>query len=281
MMRTIRKVGARNAPYRHLNVTANMHRCHPFCRQGALAIRVSRRDPSLQGYGTQNCSGLFVQRDYPEKGSKIMRKTIMTLMVAAGFLLPAVPASAAQEYFFTRGQIKDIQRTLTADGHYRAGIDGIWGPQSRSGLRGFQAERGLPVTGRLDMATLDELGYRVSSVDRRVIYSTADDQTAYRLQEIAPASGNARVIYREEIFKVAPPQYLSKTETQALQQALRDSGYLKTGEVDGLWDMRTVNALSSYQMNEGLAATGVPDDKTLTHLGVLMHASDQIPQMNE
>lgn len=225
-----------------------------------------------------------------------MRKTMMTLMMTAGFLLPALSASAAQDYYFTRGQIMDIQRTLTADGLYRAGVDGIWGPRSRSALRGFQAEKGLPVTGLLDPATLNALGYRISSADRviyttpgrvvyvapsRVIYGTTADVDAYRLQEIAPASGDARVIYREERIMVAPPQYLSKTETQALQQALRDSGYLKTGDVDGLWDMRTVNALSSYQMNEGLAATGVPDDRTLTHLGLQIQASDQIPRMNE
>lgn len=225
-----------------------------------------------------------------------MKKTIMTLMVTAGFLLPAVSASAAQEYFFTRGQIMDIQRTLTADGHYRAGVDGIWGPRSRAGLRGFQAEKGLPVTGSLDAATLNALGYRVSSADRviyttpgrvvymapnRVIYGTTADADAYRLQEIAPASGDARVIYREDRIMVTPPQYLSKAETQALQQALRDTGYLKTGNVDGLWDMQTVNALSSYQMNEGLAATGVPDERTLAHIGLQVQASDQIPQVNE
>jgi hypothetical protein len=43
-----------------------------------------------------------------------------------------------------------LQTTLAQRGYYRGSIDGVWGPETRSAIRSFQAHQGLPVTGQVD-----------------------------------------------------------------------------------------------------------------------------------
>jgi His-Xaa-Ser repeat protein HxsA len=52
----------------------------------------------------------------------------------------------------------DVQRALKRRGYYRGSIDGDIGPGSRSAIRAYQADRGLPVTGRIDSRLLRALG---------------------------------------------------------------------------------------------------------------------------
>jgi putative peptidoglycan binding protein len=52
----------------------------------------------------------------------------------------------------------DVQGELKRRGYYRGAIDGDIGPASRAAIRSYQAERGLPVTGRIDSSLLRSLG---------------------------------------------------------------------------------------------------------------------------
>jgi peptidoglycan hydrolase-like protein with peptidoglycan-binding domain len=58
----------------------------------------------------------------------------------------------------TRRTIAAAQYQLMRRGYYRGRIDGTYGPQTALGLRAFQASAGFPISGRLDMHTLDALG---------------------------------------------------------------------------------------------------------------------------
>ncbi|MFN4087804.1 MAG: peptidoglycan-binding protein [Alphaproteobacteria bacterium] len=53
--------------------------------------------------------------------------------------------------------IREVQRLLQDRGLYAGSIDGIFGRMSRTGLKVFQAEAGLPETGRVDAETLARL----------------------------------------------------------------------------------------------------------------------------
>ena len=68
-------------------------------------------------------------------------------------------------------------------------------------------------------------------------------------------------VHRETMKKCSPK------ETQALQQALRDSGFYK-GTVTGKWDDATRNAIASYQNANGLPVTGDLDSRTYKALGL-------------
>ena len=58
----------------------------------------------------------------------------------------------------TESLATDVQTELARRGYYRGPIDGIIGEGTRRALRNFQNDAGLPVTGRMDRATIGELG---------------------------------------------------------------------------------------------------------------------------
>jgi hypothetical protein len=67
------------------------------------------------------------------------------------------PASYDEEARYRA--IVEVQGTLKARGLYGDGaVDGLVGPKTRRALREFQRREGLPVTGRMDSATLKRLG---------------------------------------------------------------------------------------------------------------------------
>jgi hypothetical protein len=51
----------------------------------------------------------------------------------------------------------DVQRALVHTGYYSGPVDGAVGPQTRAAIRAYQADRGLPVTGRIDGSLLRSL----------------------------------------------------------------------------------------------------------------------------
>lgn len=51
----------------------------------------------------------------------------------------------------------DVQRALRRNGYYGGDIDGDIGPETRSAIREYQLDRGLPATGRIDSALLRSL----------------------------------------------------------------------------------------------------------------------------
>jgi peptidoglycan hydrolase-like protein with peptidoglycan-binding domain len=56
------------------------------------------------------------------------------------------------------GTLVRAQAQLTSLGYYRGGVDGQFGPLTSRALAQYQSDYGLPVTGRLDRATLKSLG---------------------------------------------------------------------------------------------------------------------------
>ncbi|HEV3409937.1 MAG TPA: peptidoglycan-binding domain-containing protein [Chthoniobacterales bacterium] len=56
--------------------------------------------------------------------------------------------------------IADVQAALNRRGYYAGAVDGTYGPMTRRALLGFQRDNGLPVTGQIDEATLETLGFR-------------------------------------------------------------------------------------------------------------------------
>lgn len=58
----------------------------------------------------------------------------------------------------TKSMLLEVQSELKKMGYYTGAIDGIYGPESAKAVRAFQKDRSLPVSGKVDLATLDALG---------------------------------------------------------------------------------------------------------------------------
>jgi hypothetical protein len=77
---------------------------------------------------------------------------------------PSYYYDAAPVYYDTapvysdEGIARDVQYELHKRGYYHGGIDGDIGPASRAAIRGYQADRGLPITGVIDTSLLRSLG---------------------------------------------------------------------------------------------------------------------------
>jgi hypothetical protein len=56
------------------------------------------------------------------------------------------------------GTLVRAQSQLSSLGYYGGAVDGAFGPLTSRALAQYQADYGLPVTGRLDRATLKSLG---------------------------------------------------------------------------------------------------------------------------
>jgi len=70
---------------------------------------------------------------------------------------------------------------------------------------------------------------------------------------------------------------LSVTEIREVQQVLIDRGFL-TGEVDGVFNDRTRQALISFQRREGIQASGSIDSRTVSSLGLSNRIGQQSNQ---
>lgn len=93
-------------------------------------------------------------------------------MATGVFALSGVPASGwsafagstqEPELRTERRLVRDAQVALRDQGFYDGRVDGLLGPQTREALRNFQRARRLPVTGRLDEATLKALDVKLES----------------------------------------------------------------------------------------------------------------------
>jgi len=89
---------------------------------------------------------------------------------------PAIPADLPATGFFEREELfatgpyadyntysqttilKQVQEQLKKRGHYTGSADGSRGPNTQSGILAYQRANSLPVSGRLDPATLSSLG---------------------------------------------------------------------------------------------------------------------------
>jgi len=80
-----------------------------------------------------------------------------------------INAISRQEAKPNSDQVRFIQEGLQKLGHYKAAIDGLWGPQSKAALITFQAENNLEPSGVLTTATrailMNSVGY--THIDKR------------------------------------------------------------------------------------------------------------------
>ena len=76
----------------------------------------------------------------------------------------------------------------------------------------------------------------------------------------------AQLIY--QITALSNEQYLAQVSSNlAIQTVLATKGYY-TGDMNGLYDAITINAMIAFQAANGLPQTGLPDAQTLALLGV-------------
>lgn len=79
---------------------------------------------------------------------------------------PSSTVASARTNEARRGELKQVQKALTQQGHDPGPVDGLMGPQTIGAVKAFQKAHGLPTTGQLDASTLAKLDTRGTASDR-------------------------------------------------------------------------------------------------------------------
>ena len=119
----------------------------------------------------------------------------------------------------TSMSVREAQQRLVEAGFDPGPVDGLYGRRTRAGLEAFQRTTDIPVTGRIDLATIDALRNGVPATPNS---STEADTTA---------------------------------TVRDIQRALA-AGPFDPGPVDGLYGTKTKQAIWSLEKLAGLAANG-------------------------
>jgi peptidoglycan hydrolase-like protein with peptidoglycan-binding domain len=132
------------------------------------------------------------------------------------------------------------QQRLKADGYYAGQVDGVDGPMTQSAIRRYQRHSNLPVTGRLDQVTRDNLG--------------------------VSALANVGEVNRSELNN--DPSYIPPMPAvRAAQLKLKKEGVFK-GPISGIYGPETAAAVRDFQRNHGFRVNGQLNEVTLNELGV-------------
>lgn len=154
---------------------------------------------------------------------------------------PSAPA-AAPTGAVTTADIQLVQRRLNAMGYQAGAIDGIQGGRTRTALKAWQADIGLPATGE---------------VTPQVVQRITEARTAPA--DLGPATAQAAATART--------QALGRTEqVKLVQRQLAQAGY-DPGPADGIMGSRTRSAIRDWQRAHAMPVTGEVDQALLASLG--------------
>jgi peptidoglycan hydrolase-like protein with peptidoglycan-binding domain len=87
----------------------------------------------------------------------MMLRTLLLSSLLAAFSLAAV-AQAPATLKLTKQQIESVQDELHQRGYLKTRATGVVDQKTREALRKYQADNGLPVSGRIDAETMEKLG---------------------------------------------------------------------------------------------------------------------------
>ena len=196
----------------------------------------------------------------------------------------------------TRNERRAIQRNLTLLEFNTRGVDGIFGPGSRGAIRNWQQNNGFAQTSFLTTEQINRIDAQAS---RRAAEIEAEEERA-REEAIAldrdyweetgargTTAGYRAYLdrYPEGIFagearnKLAAVEETNNDAARAREEALNINPVLRRliesrlrqlgfnpGDVDGRFDRDTRRAISRYQAQGRLTATGYLDQPTLARL---------------
>lgn len=155
-----------------------------------------------------------------------------------------MPPSPPQE---TPSQlVTAIQRELASRGYGSGKSDGVLTLETRKAITDFEKDHGLPPTGKPS----DELL-------RHILLGDADLSGATTGAVASPRSGSEVADATAATSKDETPAAAPKADAtvQGLQQVLADLGY-DPGPVDGAMGTETQRAVSAFQRDRKIAATG-------------------------
>ena len=186
------------------------------------------------------------------------------------FLLGLAPSPALP----TRGQrgalVTSLQQSLvSASIPVSGGVDGIFGAGTTAAVSAYQTSRALVVTGKVDIATAISLG---------IVEGTTKPSTTPTT--LAPATTTPVTTVPATTTPGQFPMVGDKNEAvKSLQKALIAAKVPVRGGADGYFGSATTTAVTTFQQNMRIAATGVVNLLTSQLLG--LSPAPALPKMGD
>jgi len=186
--------------------------------------------------------------------------------------LPSAPATGGSD--LDRAGITDLQWQLALHGYDPGPADGSFGPRTRTAIRAYQADAGLPVDGGATRDLLDQLQYEApGAAANDVPWETADttDQPALDWGEAPTEAEGADLPWGQGSYAQpsAPSAPVAGGPLRAfaitVQEELAARGY-RVGPADGAVGPATRSAISDYQADQGLPVDGEVSLALVNHL---------------
>jgi len=168
----------------------------------------------------------------------------------------ATVSAAANNVLLRAGDRNDmvrlVQQAVMRDGiGLPGGADGIYGNATRAAVAEFQKRRGLPITGIVNQVTMDAVAAMSPVV------------------QTSPVSAPVATVAAGLTIDNLPKRGQTSENVRSLQNALINAGIVVKGGADGVFGVATTNAVSGFQTQRGLSASGVVDAETASALGLI------------
>lgn len=217
---------------------------------------------------------------------------------------PAAPAAPAATPISQPYSLRNVQAALSNLGYAVGTPDGVIGPKSRAAIRAYQVDSGLPASGEPSIALYDKLqasiaqrsaqskpaqptmpaanatmvsevqtelrrrGYVISAITGTVNTETVAAVREYQADARLPVTGaiNDQLLQQLGTAK-ADSGAIYRAQVKQVQAALNAAGYT-AGPPDGALGPKSRAAISRYQSDKNLAATGEVNAELLASLGI-------------
>jgi peptidoglycan hydrolase-like protein with peptidoglycan-binding domain len=228
----------------------------------AQGVSVSGGVDGIFGQGTLNAVKTFQSNKGLVASGEVNSTTAFLLGLAPS---PALPARGQRGALVTSLQ----QSLVSASISVRGGVDGIFGAGTTAAVSAYQTSRGLAATGIVDIATAISLGIVEGSTNPSTTPPSTTSTTPAPATTV-PAS-------------TTPGQFPlvgDKNEAvKSLQKALIAAKVSVRGGADGHFGSATTTAVTTFQQNMRIAATGVVDQLTSQLLGLT--PAPALPKMGD
>lgn len=215
----------------------------------------------------------------------------MKIKIAALILVGSVMLGRADQL------IESVQQALKDAGFYYGDVSGETNANLTAAIRRYQIRNGLQVTGELNEATLQSLGFQSSGSGRRMTKAASptpdaaapsgppeenesatparpvqpfsyppQNQPAYPLTPMGPDNSQGG-LFAGTPFETAPPAVQRNVIVSAQIALARDGLYRE--QIDGVYGPAMELSLRAYQSQTRLRVTGRLDMETLAALRLL------------
>ena len=248
----------------------------PFARLGdkGQVVRSLQRALIAQGISVSGgVDGIFGQATLKAVKTFQSNKGLIAsgeVNSTTAFLLGLAPSPALP----TRGQrgalVTSLQQSLvSASIPVSGGVDGIFGAGTTAAVSAYQTSRALVVTGKVDIATAISLG---------IVEGTTKPSTTPTT--LAPATTTPVTTVPATTTPGQFPMVGDKNEAvKSLQKALIAAKVPVRGGADGYFGSATTTAVTTFQQNMRIAATGVVNLLTSQLLG--LSPAPALPKMGD